>query len=132
VLGQVFLAGTIVSCLTGFGIFQHGGFGKPHALGIMTLVVLAIALAAEYTPLYGRASRYVATLGYSTAFFFHFIPATAETLTRLPAGAPLAPNADAPQVQMIIGGFFVAYLVGITLQILRMRAARLAPVASTA
>jgi hypothetical protein len=24
--GQVFLGGTIVSCVTGLGIFQHGGF----------------------------------------------------------------------------------------------------------
>ena len=129
-LGQVFLAGTIVSCLTGFGIFQHGGFGKPHVLGIMTLVVLAAALTAEYSSLLGRASRYVATLGYSTAFFFHFVPATAETLTRLPPGAPIAPNADAPQVQMVIGGFFVLYLIGITLQVLRMRAARPAQLGS--
>jgi hypothetical protein len=128
----MFLAGTIVSCLTGFGIFQHGGFGKPHALGIMTLVVLAIALAAEYSPVLGRASRYVATLGYSTAFFLHFIPATAETLTRLPPAAPVAPNADAPQVQMIIGAFFVVYLIGITLQVLRLRATRLAPAATAA
>ncbi len=34
---------TILTCVTGFGIFQHGGFGKAHMLGIITLVVLAIA-----------------------------------------------------------------------------------------
>src|SRR5687768_7085676 len=28
--GQIFVGGTILSCLTGFGIFQHGGFGNPH------------------------------------------------------------------------------------------------------
>ena len=25
--GQIFLIGTVLSCLTGFGIFQRGGFG---------------------------------------------------------------------------------------------------------
>src|SRR5205085_10565316 len=28
--GSIFFWGTVISCLTGFGIFQHGGFGKPH------------------------------------------------------------------------------------------------------
>jgi len=34
---------TAITSPTGFGIFQHGGFGKPHVLGIVTLLVLAIA-----------------------------------------------------------------------------------------
>jgi uncharacterized membrane protein len=38
--GAVFFWGTVITCLTGFGIFQHGGFGKPHVLGIVTLIVL--------------------------------------------------------------------------------------------
>jgi hypothetical protein len=99
-------------------IFQHGGFGKPHALGVLTLVVLAAALLAEYSSLFGRASRYVATIGNSTAFFFHFIPAATETFTRPPLGAPLLPNADAPELQVIVGAFFVVFLLGATLQVL--------------
>ena len=41
--GQVFVWTTVLTCLTGFGIFQHGGFGKPHVLGIITLLVLGVA-----------------------------------------------------------------------------------------
>mgnify|MGYP001199810076 CR=1 FL=1 len=82
--GSVFFWGTVITCLTGFGIFQHGGFGNPHILGIVTLIVLGVALAAERRAAFGRASRYVRTLGYSLALFLHFIPATVETLTRLP------------------------------------------------
>ncbi|HXM80621.1 MAG TPA: hypothetical protein VN929_01720 [Burkholderiales bacterium] len=126
--GQVFVVGTIISCLTGFGIFQHGGFGKPHVLGIVTLVVLGVALLAEYSGLFGRVSRYVATIAYSTAFFFHFIPGATEILTRLPLGAPLLPNADAPELQAIIGAFFIVFLIGATLQVLRLRKVRPAPV----
>jgi len=37
-------------------IFQHGGFGKPHALGIVTLILLGMAYVAGYTRLYGWAS----------------------------------------------------------------------------
>ena len=42
-LGRVYVWTTVLTCLTGFGIFQHGGFGKPHALGIVTLIVLGLA-----------------------------------------------------------------------------------------
>src|SRR4051812_37530616 len=42
-LGQVYIWSTVITCLTGFGIFQHGGFGKPHILGILTLLVLGVA-----------------------------------------------------------------------------------------
>lgn len=93
-------------------------------MGVLTLVVLTAALLAEYSSLFGRASRYVATIGYSTTFFFHFIPAATETLTRLPLGAPLLPNADAPELQVIVGAFFVVFLLGATLQVLRLRAVR--------
>jgi uncharacterized membrane protein len=121
--GRVFLGGTILSCLTGFGIFQHGGFGNPHILGIVTLIVLAVALSAEYRNAFGRLSRYVRTVGYSLAFFFHFIPGTVETLTRLPGGAPYLSSPDDPKAQPIVGFFFLLFLIGATLQILRLRAA---------
>jgi uncharacterized membrane protein len=119
--GQTFVGGTVLSCLTGFGIFQHGGFGNPHILALVTLVVLAAALAAEHSGVFGRVSRYVATVGYSLSFFFHFIPGTVETLTRLPAGAPYLSNPDDPKAQPIIGFFFLLFLAGATLQVLRLR-----------
>lgn len=98
-LGQIYVVTTVVTCLTGFGIFEHGGFGKPHALGIVTLVVLAVAAVAGYSRLFGRVSPYVETVSYSATFFFHWIPAITETSTRLPPGAPLVANADAPELQ---------------------------------
>jgi uncharacterized membrane protein len=117
--GQVFVAGTVISCLTGFGIFQHGGFGNPHILAIVTLVAIGIALLAERAAVFGRLSRYVATVSYSLSLFFHFIPGTVETLTRLPAGAPYLSGPDDPKAQPIIGTFFLIFLIGATLQVLR-------------
>jgi uncharacterized membrane protein len=72
--GQTFVGGTVLSCVTGLGIFQHGGFGNPHILAIVTLVVLAVALAS---------------------------------------------GPDDPKTQPIIGFFFLLFLVGATLQVLR-------------
>src|SRR5204862_7094186 len=86
-IGKLYVITTILTCLTGFGIFQHGGFGKPHALGIITLLVLGAAAVAERSRFFGRLSRYVAAVSYSPTLFFHMIPAVTETTTRLPAGA---------------------------------------------
>jgi uncharacterized membrane protein len=122
-LGKTYVIATVLTCLTGFGIFQHGGFGKPHMLGIITLVVVGIAWLAGSTSLFGRASKYVETVGYSLTFFFHMIPGVTETSTRLPLGKPLLPNADAPELQAASGILFLLFLIGATLQVRKLRAA---------
>ena len=122
-LGKVYLWTTVLTCLTGFGIFQHGGFGKPHALGVLTLIVLAVAVAAPRIAALGRAAPYVQTLGLSLTFFFHLIPGATETFTRLPAGAPLFSSPEDPALQKVVGVLFLGYVVGATLQALRLRRA---------
>lgn len=119
--GMVYIVTTVLTCLTGFGIFQHGGFGKPHTLGIITLVVLALAAVAGKTALFGRASRYVETVLYTMTFLFHMIPAITETSTRLPFGAPLLPNADAPELKTATGVLLVLFVLGAAYQVWRMR-----------
>lgn len=122
-LGKVYLYTTLLTCLTGFGIFQHGGFGKPHMLGIITLVVLAVAVYASRGG-FGGKSRYVEVVSYSLTVFFHMIPAVTETTTRLPLGAPLLPNAEAPALQTAAGVMFLVFLIGVVLQVRRLRAGR--------
>jgi len=123
-IGRIYVITTILTCVTGFGIFQHGGFGKPHALGIITLVVLSVAALAERTRSFGRAAPYVETIGYSATFLFHLIPGITETTTRLPPGAPLVANADAPELQKAAAVLFVLFLIGAALQVRRLRATR--------
>ncbi len=123
-VGKVYVAATALTCLTGFGIFQHGGFGKPHALGIITLVVLGIAVLAGKTSLFGRASAYVETISYTATFLFHMIPGVTETSTRLPLGAPLLPNADAPELKTASGVLLVLFVIGAAYQVWRLRAGR--------
>lgn len=120
--GRIYVVTTVISCLTGFGIFQHGGFGKPHALGIITLIVLGVAAVARRTQRFGALSPYVATLGYSATFFFHMIPGITETATRLPLGAPLVANAEAPELKPVLGAVFVIFLIGAAFQVWQLRA----------
>jgi len=119
--GKVYIITTLVTALSGFGIFQHGGFGKPHVLGVLTVLVIGIALVAGYTSFYGRWSRYVETVSYSATFLFHLIPGVTETTTRLPAGKPIFANADVDELKVIAGGLFVLYLVCAALQVRALR-----------
>ncbi len=119
-LGRTYIWTTVFTCLTGFGIFQHGGFGKPHVLGIVTLLVLGLAWLADQRK-FGAKSAAISTVSYSLTFLFHMIPAVTETTTRLPLGAPLLPNADAPELQTISGIMFLLFLVGVTLQLRRLK-----------
>ena len=120
--GKIYVITTIIVCITGFGIFQHGGFGKAHALGIITLIVLAVALIAggKNQP-FGKASKYIETVCFSATFFFHLIPTIAETTTRLPLGAPIAASPDDPRIQLASGICFLLFIVGAIAQVLRLR-----------
>jgi uncharacterized membrane protein len=119
--GKIYVVTTILSCLTGFGIFEKGGVGPPHVLGIVTLIVIAAAIAAERGQVFGRASVYVQTVAYSLTFFFHMIPGFRETSTRLPASAPLASGREDPGLQAAIGAAFVVFLIGATIQVIWLR-----------
>lgn len=119
-VGKLYIWTTVLVCLTGFPIVQHGGFGKPHALGIITLLVLIVAWLAGKSK-FGRVSRYVEVVSYSATFFFHWIPTVVETTTRLPVGAPLISDRDGPELQAATGVLFLLFLVGATFQVLRNR-----------
>lgn len=120
-LGQVYIWTTVLTCLTGFGIFERGGFGKPHALGVMTLLVLGLAWLAARGGLFGARAAAVMTVSYSLTFFFHMIPAMTETAVRLPVGSPLADSPEAEWLKLAAGVLFLIFLIGATLQVRRLR-----------
>ncbi|WP_322404649.1 hypothetical protein [Massilia luteola] len=117
--GKLYVVTTALTCLSGFFIFAHGGFGKPHALGVATLAVLALALAAERGLVFGRAAARTATVAYSLTFYFHLIPAVTETSTRLPVHAPLVASAESPVLAVVFGLMFLVFLAGVRMQLRR-------------
>jgi uncharacterized membrane protein len=120
-LGTVFVAATIGACLTGFGIFRHGGFGTAHLFGVFTLLVLGLAVLAGKTNVFGSASRKVEMLSYSGTFVLHFIPAFTETATRLPVGNPLVADRDGIVPKAASAVFFALYLAFAWYQLKRLR-----------
>lgn len=129
--GLIYVLLTIATSVTGLFIFHHGGFGPPHVLAIATLVVLAIAWAAETRSTAGGLPRYVAVLGYSLTLFFHLIPGLTETGTRVPPGAPAFTGPEDPTLKALVGAGFLVYLMGATWQAVRIRRGSRRLVAST-
>lgn len=121
--GRLYVWLTAATAFTGLFIFRHGGFGPPHALAILTLVVLAIAGVAERRGGTG-AARYTAVLGYSLTLFFHLIPGLTETGTRVPVGAPAFSGPEDPTLKTIVGIAFLIYLIGAAIQVSRIRRSR--------
>jgi uncharacterized membrane protein len=115
-LGQVYLVLTLVAAVTALGIFQHGGFGPPHVVALLTLVALAVGTVAATSRLFGRGSHYVQAISYSATVLFHMIPAVTESSTRLPPGAPLVASQDAPVLLAANLALLVVFLIGATLQ----------------
>ena len=120
--GPTYLLATVLTAATALGIFRHGGFGPPHALAILTLAAVAAGWAASYMRIFGRAAPYVEAVCYSATYLFHLIPGFTETLTRLPAGAPIAASDQAPILQAIDATLLGLFLVWVVWQIWRLSA----------
>jgi uncharacterized membrane protein len=112
---------TAATCITGLFIFRHGGFGAPHALAIITLVVLAITYALERAAIPTGPVRYVIVLGNSLTLFFHWVPAITETGTRLPLGHPLFSGPEDRVLQAWYAAGFLVYLIGAAMQVRKIR-----------
>ena len=121
-LGRLYIAFTFVTAVTALGIFQHGGFGPPHVLALLTLAALAVGLVAA-AGVFGRLSRAIAAVAFASTVLFHLIPTVTESLTRLPLGAPLVASQEAPIFPPIYGALFVLFLIGVGLQLRGLRAA---------
>lgn len=123
--GLAYVLLTAVTAATGLFIFRHGGFGPPHALAILTLVVLLVAWLAETRGNPNGLARYIAVLGYSLTLFFHLIPGLTETGTRIPLGNPVFSGPEDPTLVALVELGFLLYLIGATVQCLRLRRSHL-------
>lgn len=119
--GQVFIWTTALTCLSSFGVFQRGGFNIAHSLGVMTLLALAVAIVVERSQVLGNWSPYVATVSFSLTYFFHWIPGTTETFTRIPLGAPLFSSPEDPNLEKTVGVLFLLFLIGAAVQVRKLR-----------
>jgi|ERR1700757_2262849 len=122
--GKIYVITTALTCLTSFGIYRHGGFGAPHVLSVLTLLLLLVALlGGKYTTLLGRVTPYVVVVAYTFTYLFHLVAGVTETLTRVPVAAPWASSPADPKLKVVLGLVFLLFVIGATRQVLSLRAA---------
>ena len=119
--GQVYIWGTVGSCVTGFFIVRHGGFSQAHALGISTLLALAAGWWLGRNAKPGSLKQIASTLAYTLTVFFHFIPGFNETLVRVPVGDPVISGPEDPKLLALVGSTFLVFLVVMAIQVIRLR-----------
>ena len=119
--GQVYIWGTVGSCITGFFIVRHGGFSQAHAWGIATLLALAAGWWLGRNARPGSLKQIASTLAYTLTVFFHFIPGFNETLVRVPVGDPVISGPEDPKLLALVGSTFLVFLVVMAIQVIRLR-----------
>ncbi len=84
-------------------------------ISVLSLGALAIGSTVRFATALGGHRRWIETVAMSTSFFTLLLPSATETLTRLPAGNPVAASPQAPLVVASQLGLLIALVLGVTL-----------------
>ncbi len=90
-------------------------------MGVLTLATFAVAAIAAKTHAFGRLSAYIETVSYAVTLLFLGISTVTETLTRVPPSAPIVASPAAPIFKPLYLGLLILFLIGVTLQVRRLR-----------
>ena len=113
---KIYLLLTLITASTALAIYNQGGFGIAHILGVMTLAALLCGVVMEKTKLFGSASKYFQALGYTSTLLFHMIPAITDFLRRLPIGDPFIDTLEDPMLRQFHLAFLLIFVIGLVAQ----------------
>jgi hypothetical protein len=108
-----FLITTVLTSVTGF-FFPFHGFTPAIALGIMSLIVLAVAIFARYPRRLAGHWRWIYVVTAVIALYFNVFVLVVQTFEKIPALHALAPTQTEPPfklTQLVVLAIFV--LLGI-------------------
>ena len=115
-LTALFLLTTILTSATGFG-FPFTGLLPSHIIGILSLVLLAIACVALYGMKLSGAWRWIYVVTAMIALYFNIFVLVVQSFLKIPALTVLAPgNPPSGPVFAVVQGlvllFFVIVITG--------------------
>jgi hypothetical protein len=116
-LTALFLLTTILTSLTGFG-FPFTALLPSHIIGILSLVLLAIACLALYGMKLSGAWRWIYAVTAMIALYFNIFVLIIQSFLKIPALTALAPG-NPPSgpafavVQGLVLLFFVLVIIGV-------------------
>lgn len=105
-----FLATTALTSLTGFG-FPLEGVTPGIILGILSLIVLAIAVPARYSFRMAGKWRAIYVVTAVIALYFNCFVLVAQSFQRVPALHALAPKGNEPPFAIAQGVLLVLFIV---------------------
>lgn len=117
-LGKAFLIFMFIGSVSGVLVIKDA---PGVAISILSLGSLVVGSTVGSIPPLANHRWWIETVALSTAVFTLFLPSVTETLTRLPAGDPIADSPAAPLVVAFQLSLVVVLIVGVTLQLLFLR-----------
>lgn len=91
----LFLATTVLTSVTGF-LFPVDHFLPSHGVGIISLVVLAVAILARYAFHLAGAWRWISVVGAVVALYLNDFVAIVQAFQKVPALKAMAPTQSEP------------------------------------
>lgn len=111
-----FLITTVATSVTGF-FFPFHGFTPAIGVGILSMVVLAVAIYARYSRRLDGAWRWIYVVTASVALYFNFFVLIVQSFQKIPALKAIAPTQTEPPFQFAqlaaLGLFVVLTIVAI-------------------
>jgi len=116
--GRLYLLFMFIGAISGVLVIRDA----PGVLiSVLALGSLVVGATVRFAAFLGRHRIWIETVAMSTSLFTLLLPSATETLTRLPAGDPVAASPQAPLVVAIQLTLLAGLVVGVTLQLLRLR-----------
>ena len=106
---MAFFVTTVLTSVTGF-LFPFSNFGDSHWVGLISLIVLAAAIAARYLFRYRGSWRWIYAVAALLAFYLNVFVLVAQLFKKVPALHAMAPTLTEPPfavAQLVVLAFFV-------------------------
>ena len=108
-LTAVFLITTVLTSISGFGFpFDH--LLPAHIVGIISLVILAVAIPARYMFHLAGSWRWIYVIGAATALYLNVFVLVVQSFMKVPALKALAPTQTEPPFLVAQSVVLIVYL----------------------
>lgn len=119
----LFLATTVLTSVTGF-LFHSAHFGPPHVIGLLSLVLLVLAILARYSYHMAGSWRWVYIVTALLSQYLNVFVAVVQSFQKLPLLQPLAPTGTEAPFVIAQGLVLLAFIVVTVLALKRFHPAR--------
>jgi hypothetical protein len=116
----VFLATTVATSVTGF-FFPFRGFKPSYVVGILSLIVLGLAIPARYSLDLAGAWRWIYVVSAVAAQYFNVFVLIVQAFEKIPALKALAPTQREAPFKITQLAVLVAFVVLGALAVIRFR-----------